>query len=211
MNLSRTIAILICGLFATAAHAGSISLVGLEDVSQNNATGFNTNSQSGTGEGILISGHLADRLALETGVLYYNHTWGDNTSGTNVISGQVLQVPLVFQMRIFRWFYIGAGGYYTSNSGDLKETGSTNNSNLTYASYGIKNNDYGWVGDAGLQFHILGRMFLRLEARYTSGSTNLATGAGNQFYTRDWQYLAGLTFYLGGGEGGKEYDIGSRR
>jgi outer membrane protein W len=203
--------ILSWGLFSAAAHAGSLSLVGLQDTSQINAQGTTITSESGTGEGILFSGHLTEGIALETGALYFEHKWGDNTSGTNVITSQVLQVPLVFQMRVFRFFYIGAGGYYTANVGDLKETGSTTNSSLGYTAYGIKNNDYGWVGDAGLQFHVLGRMFLRLEARYTSGSTNLALTSGNQFYTRDWQYIAGLTFYFGGGGGGKESDIGSRR
>ena len=159
----------------------------------------------------MLSGHIADRLALETGALYFDHSWKDNTSGNNVISGKVLQVPLIFQLRLFRWFYIGAGGYYTSNSGNLSETGTTTNPNLTYGTYGIKSYDYGWIGDAGFQFRLIGHMFLRLEARYTSGGTNLATAAGDQFYTRDWQYLAGLTFTFGGGGGGRDYDVGTRR
>jgi len=211
MKPSRIFAILTIGLFAGYAHAGALSLVGMEDVSQNNATGFDVGSKSGTGGGLLLSGHVAERLALETGVLYYNHSWSDSTSGSNVLSGNVLQVPLVFQLRIFRWFYIGAGGYYTSNSGNLTETGSNPNNNLAYSSYGIKSYDYGWVGDAGLQFHILGNMFLRLEARYTSGGTNLATNSADTFYTRDWQYLAGFTFTFGSGGGGRDYDVGERR
>lgn len=204
MKLYRILGFILCCGFWSAASAMTMSLVGVQDTSRISSDSLTLGSKAGTGEGVLFGMHLADRIGLEFGALQFNRTWTDTTSGTNTISGTVVQVPLIFQLHLLRWFSLGAGGYYSTNSGLMTETGTNPNSSLSYPGYGIAGTDYGMVGAAIFHFRIAHGVYIRLEERYTSGSPNLSVNTANHFYNRDLQTLAGLTFTLGGGGGGGE-------
>lgn len=185
--------------FTNAASAAVISVVGLQDTSNiSTNSAMATGSSSGTGEGLLLAFHLGERTSIETGALQFTRKWTDTTSGNNdTLSGQIIEVPLVFQLHLVHWFSLGVGGYYSTNSGNLTESGTVTNSSLGYGSYGIAGTDYGLVGSAALHFYLGHGIMLRLEERYTQGTPNLALTSGAQFHNRDLQTLAGLSFILG--------------
>jgi hypothetical protein len=181
---------------AHAYAAGAISIVGVSDTSSISATGKTVGSQTAFGGGLLIGLPLAMRLSIETGALYFNRNWTDTTTGSNTLSSQVLEVPVLLKFHL-RFLSIGAGGYYSSNIGSLNETGTVNNSSLGFGQYGINPYDYGLIGDVGV--HIpLGRGFLlRVDGQYLYGLVNIATAPANTVQYRDFQVLAGFTFIFG--------------
>jgi hypothetical protein len=178
------------------ASAASLSLVGLDDVSSTSSTGFNTGSDSGLGAGVLLGMHIGGRFSFNTGFLYYTREWSDTTSGSNTLKATVYTIPFLFDWHL-RIIHFGVGGYYSSYTGSLSESGATNNSSLSYSSYGISQSDVGFLGDVGL--HIpLGGASLRLDALFYSGNTNLATNSNNKFEVRDIVYMAGFSFPIAG-------------
>jgi len=190
-------------LLGSVALAASVTFQGLEDVSRVTSSNYSVGSQSNFGEGILFNTYLGDRWSLSTGFWYYPRGWTDTTSGSNAISSQVLQIPLMFNFHL-RFAYVGLGVYYAQNQGTLLETGAVNNNSLQYGTYGINSWDYGYLGQLGLHMPITPSVGLQLAIAYTSTLVNNSTGTGT-FYNHDIIYIAGVSFRLGeGGKKGKE-------
>jgi len=189
--------ILFCSfLIPFRVHGAVVSLVGDADFSNNTGNSKTVGPQTGYGGGVLIGFPLAMRLGLETGLLYFNRNWSDTTSGTNSISSQVFEVPVILKIHLFRFFSIGAGGYYASNSGNLSESGSTNNSSLTYSAYGINPYDYGLLGNVSIHVPLTPGVLFRVDGNYQSGLVNVSSNTNNNFQYRDMSVLAGFTFYF---------------
>ncbi len=58
---------------------------------------------------------------------------------------------------------------------------------------GLKNFDFGGVASARLRLPLVA-FALTADVRHLFGLTNLATAAGSEAHTREWQFLAGIEF-----------------
>jgi len=206
MSLNKlliALVILICPfLVPNSAQASSISLMAVDNFSQNTSTivsgtnGKNLGSQNGFGGGGLVDFPFAQKLGFETGFLFFDRNWSD-TNGANSLVSQTYEIPAMFKLHFLGAVSLGVGGYYAFNSGNLGETGTITNSALTYSNYGLNPYDYGLRGE--LDFHVPLSMAvnLRIDVAYDYGLSNAATASGNTFNYRSAQILAGLQFMLG--------------
>lgn len=181
-----------CLVASLQAKAFSVSFLGLQDNSHNTASNLKLSTRINTGYGLLLHQQIGQRWKLTAGGLQFARNWQDCTVGSSTLSSQVLMLPMIFSYEL-KYLSFGLGGYYSQNQGNLSSVGSVNNSSLAYSSYGIKNYDYGYLGQVGLHVPLGGTFAFQLSATYTGGLLNQSLNQANTFQNRDVMYLAGVT------------------
>jgi hypothetical protein len=192
------------------AHAVSISLLGVGDLTSLSHTGF-TNasgtelSSSGTfapGGAVALNFMLIPGLSFEVDGIYFQrkYTLSDPSStltgityaNNNVEGAALLRIGLI------PFLSLGLGGYYCHAIGNMQDV--TDGSSIGYDVAGFTPNDYGGVASVRFSFPIGMRVAVVADARYQLGLSNVvnAPGATASLKYSDFMGLVGLRFGMMG-------------
>lgn len=182
------------------SYALDLSIVGAgtesRPVTNNVANGFG--QQLGLGGGLLLDQELNNYFSLQLGGILVSRSFSNQLGGSSTIDQlQYIQVPLELKLWAARWLSLNAGAYYAFGVGNVSMTSGSNTTTTSFANYGLKSQDYGWLAGLSLSIPFSSRVTFYVEPQYVSSLDNAlaspATNASN-FMFRDVQLLLGLRF-----------------
>jgi hypothetical protein len=191
-----------------------LSVVGLVDRSSFSFSGLpsgysvpSVSGKIGFGLGALIDVPIREKISLEFGALYITRSLEVDSTSTSQGGDDVtytfhaIELPLLLKARIFRRMTFGLGGYLAKSIGDVNYQDATvpskSNSGESYSDLAIKPADIGLLASLGVLFPLRNGMHFFSNVRYAYGISNANSGGNGNYYFRDLQFLAGLSFPLG--------------
>lgn len=192
--------ILIWLAFTAQAQAARISLVGVANSSTPNSPGVEYSGETSYGAGVLLESRLVPMFGFEIGAMYaprkFSYSTAVPTATTVTSTSKVYEFPAAFRFHLGRNFSLGFGGYYAMGKGNLTQQttsdAGSSTQNVTYASQGQTDSDYGLLGSAQIAFRLTPLTHLVFDGRYLMGLKNNSTIAGSDRKYNDFELLAGL-------------------
>ena len=213
MNLRFLFCYLFCCLFSlggfarSSAQAWEFTLVGGVDYSAPSEKVTGTGDLQWTGDAALAYGaflsteFLVPVFEIESGLLYQNQKSERQSLGNTLFEyTKSIQVPILLRIIFDPHISIGAGYYFNFGRGNVDTTITGTNISSSYAGANRASSDSGLLFDLRVKYPLGSVVGLVFDARYQNGLTNLEAGqnitAGDSYYTRQIQMLAGFSFNL---------------
>jgi hypothetical protein len=178
-----------------SAHAFHVEIQGGLNLADPALVGPST---TGTGTGILggvgLGIDVAPFIDLELGLQYVNRVVDFNGGGgvTNERSTNHFMIPVLFRFDALPIIGIGVGAYYSMATGSVKSTTGSSTSTSTYASSGLKENEFGALGSLDAMFSVAPGSKFGLDARYLLGLTDIRESSTTSEKSRDLQIMLKL-------------------
>ncbi len=170
-------------LALSAQAQNRVGLVGVINNTTFEAQGVTSEPVQKLGYGLLWENSMNGYKGWETGVLYYDRKWAQDSQI------KFFQIPFSYNYWLGSYIGIGLGGYFAQGLGNVKLNGVTR----TFSEAAMRSQDFGALGSLKVNMPFaIPSLHLLLEIRYNYGLANASSANGISSRYSDVQYLGWL-------------------